>query len=165
MKRNAKGNGSVRQRADGTWEARCVINGKRRSFYGEKQADVLKEMRTAQKNHDDGIYFEPTKMTYGQWLDIWLEEYVKTSNKPLTYETYKQRVESQIKPSLSKIKLTTLNPTHLQSFYNKLYNDVQLKPKTIKNIHGIIHKSLHQALMHRFIGYNPADACTIPRVE
>ena len=30
--RNAKGNGSIRQRDNGTWEARCIINGKRKSF-------------------------------------------------------------------------------------------------------------------------------------
>ena len=165
MKRNAKGNGSVRQRTDGKWEARCTINGKRCSFYGDKQSDVLKAMRQAQKNDDDGIYFEPTRLTYGQWLDTWLEEYVKVSNKPLTYETYKQRIESQIKPRLAKIKLTALNPTHLQSFYNYLYHDAKLQPKTIKNIHGIIHKSLNQAMKLRYIGYNSADACTLPRIE
>lgn len=165
MKRNAKGNGSIRQRSDGTWEARCTINGKRRSFYGEKQADVLKEMRNAQKNCDDGIFFEPTRITYGQWLDVWLEEYVKTSNKYSTYETYNQRIQSRIKPALAKIKLTVLNPTHLQSFYNDLLNKAELQPKTIKNIHGIIHKSLTQALKLRYIGYNPADACTLPRIE
>ena len=57
MKRNAKGGGSVRQRENGTWEARCTINGKRKSFYGDRQADVLKAMRAAQKAADDGAYF------------------------------------------------------------------------------------------------------------
>ena len=61
--RNAKGNGSVRQREDGTWEARCTIDGKRKSFYGAKQSDVLKAMRAAKKDSDDGIYFEPTNVT------------------------------------------------------------------------------------------------------
>ena len=52
-KRGAKGAGTVRQRSDGRWEGRCTINGKRRSFYGDKQADVLKAKREAQEAVDD----------------------------------------------------------------------------------------------------------------
>lgn len=35
--RNARGNGSVRQRENGTWEARCIINGK----LTKKQYDIV----------------------------------------------------------------------------------------------------------------------------
>ena len=165
MKRNARGSGSVRQRADGKWEARCTIDGKRKSFYGEKQADVLKEMRAALKSDDDGAYFEPKKVPLSDWLDIWLEEYVKPGNKPLTYSTYKSRVDTHIKRALGKIKLSALNPTNIQSFYNDLLRKEGLQPKTIKNVHGILRKALQQAFVLRYIGYNPADACTLPRVE
>ena len=163
--RNAKGNGSVRQRENGSWEGRCIINGKRRSFYGDRQSDVLKAMRTAQKAVDDGVYFEPTRVTLGAWLDTWLEEYVKPSAKPLTLATYKSRVETHIKPVLGKIKLTALNATQIQAFYNDLLRVQELSPKTIKNVHGILHKALEQALKLRYIGLNPADACTLPRME
>ena len=114
--RNAKGNGSVRQRENGTWEARCVIDGKRRSFYGEKQSDVLKAMRAAQKSADDGAYFEPKGISLAKWLDTWLTEYIEPACKPLTYSTYKSRMETHIKPVLGKIKLTKLNSTQIQAF-------------------------------------------------
>ena len=162
-KRNTKGNGSVRQRENGTWEARCTINGKRKSFYGEKQSDVLKAMRAALKDSDDGVYFEPQRMTVGSWLDIWLEEYVAPSVKPLTYSTYKYKASTHIKPALGKIKLSKLNPTQIQAFYNKMLED-GFSPKTIKDVHGIVRKSLDQALKLRYIGINPADACTLPKV-
>lgn len=165
MKHNAKGNGSVRQREDGKWEARCYINGKRRSFYADKQADVLKRMREAMKMQDDGVFFEPTRVTMAQWLDTWLEEYVKPTNKPLSYSTYKSRINKHIKSYLGKIKLTEINPTHIQSFYNHLHRNEGLAPKTIKNVHGILHKALQQALKLRYIGFNPCDACTLPRIE
>lgn len=163
--RNARGNGSVRQRENGTWEARCTINGKRRSFYGEKQSDVLKAMRAAQKAADDGVYFEPTRLTVAKWLDIWLTEYVKPSCKPLTASTYKSRIDTHIAPTLGMIKLTSLNATHIQSFYNDLLRVKKLQPKTIKNVHGILHKALEQALKLRYIGINPANACNLPRIE
>ena len=163
--RKARGGGSVRQRENGTWEGRCTINGKRKSFYGDRQIDVLKAMRAAQKSADDGIYFEPMKVSLSKWLDTWLDEYVRSSAKLTTYETYRSRIETHIKPALGAIKLTTLNATQIQAFYNDLLRVKELNPKTIKNIHGILHKALEQALKLRYIGLNPADACTIPRVE
>lgn len=48
-KRNARGNGSIRQRENGTWEALCTINGVRRSFYGDKQSDALKAYESGTK--------------------------------------------------------------------------------------------------------------------
>ena len=163
--RNAKGNGSVRQRENGTWEGRCIINGKRRSFYGERQSDVLKAMRAAQKAADDGVFFEPAKVDLAGWLDHWLREYVKPSAKPLTFTTYQSRVETHIKPALGRVKLQQLNATQIQAFYNDLRTEQELSPKTIKNVHGILHKALDQALKLRYIGLNAADACTLPRVE
>ena len=46
---------NAKLRPDGRWEARAVINGKRQSFYGERQQDAIKAMRAAQKAADDGI--------------------------------------------------------------------------------------------------------------
>ena len=53
----------------------------------------------------------------------------------------------------------------IQTFYNDLLRVKQLQSKTIKNVHGILHKALEQALKLRYIGINPADACTLPRIE
>ena len=165
MKRNAKGGGSIRQREDGTWEARCTINGKRRSFYGKKQSEVLKEMRAAQSSADNGTFVEPSKMTVEQWMSTWLEEYVKPSVKPLTYSAYKTSIKTHVVPSLGNIKASSLNPTQIQTFYNDLHRKKQLSPKTIKNIHGILHKALEQAVKLRYIPFNATDSCSIPRVE
>lgn len=46
-----------------------------------------------------------------------------------------------------------------------VYEAAPLSPKTIKNIHGVLHKALQQAIAAGLIRFNPADACTLPRVE
>ncbi len=119
-KRNLKGMGTVRQRVDGTYEGRQIINGKRKSFFAKKQGDVIKAMRAAKKAADEGIYFEPTKLTISKWLDVWLDEHVTSSVKPLTYATYKTQCENHIKPELGKINLPMLNATQIQKLYNDL---------------------------------------------
>ena len=59
--RAAAGAGSIRQRSDGTWEARLTIGtdpgtGKtlRKSIYGKTQADVRRKMTTMQRSIDNG---------------------------------------------------------------------------------------------------------------
>lgn len=163
--RNAKGGGSVRQRENGTWEARCTINGKRRSFYGDRQSDVLKAMRAALAASDAGVYFEPKKITLEKWMEIWLNEYAQPSVKPLTYAAYKTSINTHIIPALGNIKLALLNPTQVQTFYNDLFRTKKISAKTIKNVHGVLHKALDQAVELNYIPVNATNKCKLPRVE
>lgn len=165
MSRNAKGMGSVRKRQDGTYEGRITINGQRKSFYGAKQSDVVRSMRTAKKASDDGIYVEPSRLTVAQWLDIWLEEYVVSSVKPLTLSAYKTQCNNHIKPAIGNIKLSTLHASQIQKLYNDLSRVKGLSAKTIKNTHGVLHKAVSKAVQLGYIGFNPSDVCTLPHIE
>lgn len=44
-------------------------------------------------------------------------------------------------------------------------DETPMSPKTIKNIHGILHSALKQAVMLGYIRSNPTEACTLPRIE
>lgn len=164
-KRSAKGGGSVRQRPDGKWEARCTINGKSRSFYADKQSEALKKMREAQNSKDNGLYFEPNKVTVGEWMDIWLEEYSKPRIRPSSYVSRKLNIENHIKPILGKIKLQSLNTTQIQTFLNNLVSQKELNPSTVELDKAYLHTALDQAVKLRYITVNPADACVLPRKE
>ncbi len=163
--RNPKGMGSVRQREDGRYEGRININGQRKSFYADKQSDVLKAIREAKKAEDDGVYFEPSKLSVSKWLKIWLDEYVLNSVKPLTLAAYNSQCKTHIIPIIGKIKLTKLDSTHIQKLYNDMQRNKGLSAKTIKNTHGVLHKALSKAVELRYIGFNPSDACVLPRVK
>lgn len=63
-----------------------------------------------------------------------------------------------------------LNTHEIQQFYNALGEPSRtrkagLAPKTIKDIHGVLHKALRQAVEIGYLRFNPADACKLPRVE
>ena len=163
--RNAKGGGSVRQRDDGTWEARCTINGKRRSFYGTKQSEVVKAMRSALSSADNGTYTEPSKMTFAEWADAWLEVYVKTSTKQSTYYAYKGALNRYVIPIIGKYKLSSVNPTQIQVIYNDMLYKKKLSSKTVRNLHGILHEAFKQAVELRYIPYNPTSACKKPKAD
>ena len=100
-------------------------------------------------------------MTVGQWLDIWTNEYLGAA-KPRTANHYKGVVNSRIKPGLGAVKLDALNPHTIQSYYNSLMKE-GLAPKAVRNLHGILHKALQQAVSNCYIKSNPTDHCILPR--
>lgn len=173
--RRASGEGNIRQRADGNWEARYTLGtnpgtGKpiRKSIYGKTQAEVLKKLREVQSSIDKGTYSEPTKMTVSNWMGIWLKEYLRNV-KDATMRSYSDIVKNHINPELGAILLSKLNSPTIQKFYNNLQNGCKnklpLSPKTIKNIHGILHSALKQAVSIGYIRFNPSEACVLPRIE
>lgn len=174
--RNAQGNGTIRQRDSGLWEARYTVGrdpgtGKQvqKSVYGESQSAVRKKLTATVNDIDNGIYTAPKKLKMSQWLDIWLSEYVANSVKPNTYRTYKTQVEKHLKPAIGSVQLQGLSTHVIQGVYNALRRDTSDKPglsaKTIKNCHGVLHKALYQAMRLGYIRVNPADACELPRQD
>lgn len=153
------------------WEARYTAGtdpgtGKQiqRSVTGKTQKEVSQKLREATKSIDDGTYKEPCKLTVGEWLEIWSKEYLG-SVKPRTVESYKGHIKKHLKPAFGAVKLEALAAHTIQSFYNALGTEKNLSPKTVKNVHGVLHKALQQAVAIGYIRVNPADACALPRVE
>ena len=169
--RNAQGAGTIRQRKDGKWEARYTIGrhpgtGRQiqKSVYGKTEQEVRKKLTQVTAAIDAGVYTAPSKMTVGQWLDIWLAEYVKGVVKPSTLYSYEMQCRNHVKPALGAVKLSALSAHTIQALYNKLHRESGLSAKTVKNIHGILHKALKQAVLLGYIKVNPTDACVLPRV-
>ena len=172
--KKANGSGSIRQRPDGRWEGRYSAGfdpgtGKQiqRSVYGKTQKEVRQKLNKIIAEIDEGAYVKPQKITLGAWLQVWLSEY--TGNvKPFTQKAYEDRVRLHIIPALGAVKLTDLTSPMVQRFINGLSRDAgkrnALAPKTVKNIHGVLHRALLQAVKVGYIHSNPADHCTLPRI-
>ena len=115
---------------------------------------------------DDGTYQAPNKITVGEWLDIWIKEYVGDV-KPLTLVSYQGIIDHKLKPNLGAIKLNVLTAPIIQQLYNKLLEGSAkaspLSAKTVKNVHGVLHSALKQAVLVDYIRSNPADAVKVPR--
>ena len=151
------------------WEARYTTGydpgtGRQiqRSVTGKTQKEVSQKLKKATAAIDAGTYTAPSRMTVGAWLDTWTTEYLG-GVKPSTVAAYKSIVKNHLKPGLGAIRLDELNAHTIQSLYNRL-GDTR-SPKTVKNVHGILHKALQQAVINRYIPFNPAEACVLPRAE
>lgn len=177
--RAAQGAGTIRKKTvtrNGQqytyWEARVTVGrdsgtGKQiqKSFTGKTQREVREKMQAAAVAVNENTYTEPSKLTVAQWLDIWEHEYLGDI-KPLTAASYKRTVKNHIKPALGALRLQALSAHEIQRLYNEAQKgDKPLSAKSIKNLHGVLHKALQQAVELGYIKFNPADACKLPRAE
>jgi integrase len=169
--RAAQGSGSIRQRPDGKWEGRYTPgrdpgtgNQIQKSVYGATQREVVDKLAAIKAGMNSGTYTEPSKLTVGQWLDIWAAEYLG-GVKPHTVKSYETACRVHLKPALGAVRLQTLSAHTIQAAYNQLQRVKELSPKTIKNIHGVLHRALQQAMELGYIKNNPSEACITPRIE
>ena len=194
--RSAQGAGTIRKKTVSRkgqeytyWEARVTVGrdpgtGKQihKSFSGKTQKEVRENMQAAAVAVNEGEYFEPSKMTLAQWIDIWLKEYTG-DKKYLTVKHYTAQCDTHIKPALGAVRLADLTAPQIQAFYNRLGKTghrkekkdkktgkvtvtyTPLATKSIRNIHGILTKALNTAVDVGYLKLNPADRVTLPRVE
>ena len=164
----ANGAGMIRQRKDGTWEGRYTVPGRTvpKSVYGKTQAEVRKKLTAATAALDDGIYFEPEKATLSKWLDTWLKEYTGHL-KPYTVRNYESKIRNHIKPHIGAVKVCDLTPLIIQQLYNLLVRESNLAPKSVRNIHGILHSALETLVDLGTLKLNPTTPSgkRLPRVE
>ena len=141
MKKSAKGTGTIRKKTvtrSGKpytyWESRITVGrdpgtGKQiqRSFTGKTQKEVREKMQAAAVEVNQGTYTAPSKLTVGQWLDIWQRDYLG-SVKPMTALNYSQHIKNHIRPAMGAIKLDALDTPTIQKLYNSLSAEKDGKP-------------------------------------
>ena len=181
--KRANGEGNLRKRSNGTWEARVTLGtdsktGKliSKSVYARTQKEGREKMKAllgidgGQAATPPAAPKEPPKpkpedvITVGQWLDTWLKEY-KINLRPETKSSYEMHIRVHLKPDLGKIRLNKLTTHQIQHLYNKLINERGLSPKTVKNVHGALHAALEQAKINGYLRVNPSEGTTLPKIE
>lgn len=168
--RSANNSGTIRQRADGRWEARVTVGvnpvtGKqiRQSIYGSTQNEVRKAMIKVLAKIDNGTFVVPNRVTVAEWLDEWLKTFCSISLKQYTINGYSVVIENHLKPNIGDMKLQDVKGLHIQRMYNKLISEGSA-PKTVKNIGAVAHKAFSVAVKQGLISNNPCDAAELPRV-
>ncbi len=74
-------------------------------------------------------------MKYSEWLNIWLENYVKPTHKIRTFDLYNQTVAKKIIPYLGDYDMDELTPITIQR-YVRNYRKAEIQ-KQEKGFHRI----------------------------
>jgi len=178
-KRRPQGDGTIRKRSDGRWEGRIVIGHKNdgtpmhKSVFGKTQKGTLKQLHQMIDLYRDVDLTEECRMTLGEWLDRWLDEYMLFTVRESTITAYRNLIDNQIKRFIGSKPLASLTTAELQKFYNRIKKEGRVKPHPIhgleladsmvRKVHMLLHEALDTAVRERLIVKNPTQGTTIPK--
>lgn len=178
-KRRKQGEGTLRKRADGRWEARVVIG------YDDKGNPITKNVTAMEKGkclekleqlkEKCGVQLTgkvKAEMAFGDWLDFWYQQYAKQTLRPTTQLGYENMIYNHIITDIGKIPLNKLTQNDLQQFYTRLKNGGRkvrtelygkgLSDRMVRGCHAMCRKALEKAVADGIIRINPAIGCKLP---
>jgi len=117
---------------------------------------------------DRGSLAQPSRITLGEWLDRWHQNYVVPNLKAQTADSYAMEIRNHLVPRLGVIPIQKLIPQHLQDYYawalreGKL-DGTGLSARTVRYHHSIVNRALKQAVKTGYLDRNVAEAVDPPR--
>lgn len=173
-KRRGNGEGSIFQDKENRWRGVITVginaNGsqKKKTFYGKTRKEVSDRLNQALNDFKNQKCIEDSKMKLSDWLSHWLDTYAIHDIRQSTRVGYELYIRGHILPLLGEVPLAKLTPARLQEYYNFKLKDGRLdgkgglNPKSLRNLHNMLHKALDQAVKLNLILRNPCDATVIP---
>lgn len=111
---------------------------------------------------ESGIDQPLGKVSVGEYLRKWLQDYAAANTAPKTYRRYEQIVRLHLLPPLSNIPLAKLRPLYIQQVYAQV-REKGFTARTALHCHRVLREALQHALRWQLIARNPADSVEPPR--
>lgn len=155
----AHGEGSIyRRKSDGRWVAALKIHGKTRSRYSKTQYEARQNL--AQLRREAQSFAEPRLLKFRDWAAYWLRV-TSQHVRPTTLTSYEKLLRLYAVPELGNIRLDRLRPRHISGLYAK----TNKSPRTVGQLHRVIHSMLKDAVTIGELHASPADLVSPPKVE
>lgn len=111
-----------------------------------------------------GQYFEPHKITAGEFFDEWFHNYVEVNLKPNTVDNYRGIIDHHIKPGFGGMKLYQVKALTLQKFINSKKDSYA--QGTLQSFVAVLKKAFTDAVhLYDYIDDNPAKYLTVPQYD
>lgn len=158
----------MRQRKDGTWEARLMVgylpNGKadQRSVYGKTQQECRSKLTALRQKAEQGTINDRRtgQRTVATFLTSWLGSITPTV-RASTALRYRQIVTLHLIPAIGSRKLSELRPVHIQACYGALLAKGQA-PASVRKAHVVLHRAFRDAVRWGDLPRNLCDAVNPP---
>ncbi|TFJ93635.1 site-specific integrase [Lentibacillus salicampi] len=105
-------------------------------FNTKKEAQLAAAEIEQQVN--EKTYVTVTEKTLNHIIDEWIEVYAKNKMKPSTFENKNMIIRNKIRPILGNKKIKDIEPSEIQSIYNKMLNDEGLSTSYARAVHNIL---------------------------
>ena len=165
--KRADGEGSIRKRADGRWEARYTDprepdpKKRNKSIIRQKQKDVAAALKTVFAEITANIKpLVKDNPALSEWLSEWMREYKINTLRDTTYESYLMHIRTYINPIIGNYAIKNITGLQIQRMYNLLQEPKNkggygLGNWAIIKIKNILSGAIKQAMVSNIIRDNP----------
>ena len=108
------------ERANGLFEIRPTIGGKKVSIYGRTAEEIAKKYKDVIKKRKRGDFVPTAKIKLYAWLEEWLAVYKKPNVKQRTFENLTRCIKNQIKPNLEDKAINRYTLSELTAALNAI---------------------------------------------
>lgn len=152
----------ITMRADGSYQASYMIDGKRKYLYDTNLAQLSKDLEVVRYNAKYGIVLNPENLTVDEWFTFWCADFKLNKIKDSTLVGYKNQYRLYVKGSIGSLQLNSVKTLHLQKMYNEL-SDLGYGTTSLKSISRCVSGMFCKALDNDLITRNPCKGVVFPK--
>jgi len=189
MSKRLNGEGSIRERKPGQWEARLAYtddNGttKRVSLYGKTHAEAKRKLKDAIGRFERDEPVRDAETTVAEWCEMWISTTLAASSlKPTTKQTKRNVLRLYVEPTrLGRMQLARLKASHVEAWLVEMraltkstrvvvqgVERVEQRPKlaeaTIRKAFHALSGVLDGAVRDRMLAKSPMGVLSAPVAE
>lgn len=134
---------------------------------------MLSKLHQNIETYQDVGLTEDSRITLGEWLDRWLDEYKSGTIRSSTMYGYRQYARLYIKPILGDKAISRITSTDIQRMYTRLKREgrihghpeygYQLSDAMLSRIHAMLHHAMKDAQSAHLIAKNPTEGTVVPK--
>lgn len=119
---------------------------------------------------DRGSYVQPSRERFADFVEQqWLPA-IQASVRGGTYSGYSRDMRTYVLPTLGGLRMQDVTAGRLTALYSTLLKTGRkdgegLSAKTVRNVHGTVHRCLTDACQWGALARNPADQATVPQAQ
>ena len=171
MSKRASGEGSVRQRPNGLWEARLAFldpDGNRRSasFYAPTAEEARDKLDEARDRIKEQAPVRDSSQRLADWIEHWSDTALEASpRKKSTKALYRTLARKHLsRAPLGTLALDKLRKTHIDGLIVALRKR-ELSDSTVRQVYTVLRAILEDAKLDGLIARNPAVLVKRPAVR
>ena len=161
--RGRYGDGYIKERSPGHF--RIIIPGiprddkersqVRKTVVGSKR-DAVREKRRLQLEVERGTYVKPVKLTVGDLLDDYHARHVAVNYVPRSAQAYRYSIDSNIKPVLGSVALSSLTWQQIEDFRDGLSAD-GMQATSVNQLLALLKQALKWGVKRELVAVNVGD--------
>lgn len=163
--------GSVRKRGKKWYYSFDLgtIDGKRKRIErvgGNTKKEALESLRKALLEIDStGTYKDETNISFSEFMDTYMEQYVKINCKYTTQKNYENMIENHLRKDLGFYKLKSISPSILQKYFNDKQKE-GYSEGFLRNFKGLLSGMFKYAVYPcQYLKENPTQYIKIPKYD